>query len=984
MKLRCQYIILMLDNNEIYRKYLFDFIVDEFYQHELARKAVLPEDMQRVRTLKDRVQYACRTFQIDGDQPSQSQSGNAAASRKRSNEAINQSDYESDSTELSCLSPEATNEQDLPGYKRPPSKRRKMFDPGMIIPSNRYLVDVKSEMVVVKTPNIAPQESTSSRYLQKSATKMERSIHGQMLSDSVMAHDFPELLAQSINNAFDNTELSSAQLEQKLSNIISTAEQYPNFDDIQDDIIHEFCPESVEGQSLNSSSSTSSKPTMPEDDSIGLVADRQLDTPVPGESTRRYELRSNRKSTQLFNTSAEAKRKKNAKANIISDERITVSLPESELQALRDEPIVVESDSEGTVTTTSQQTQQPTCVLVVGSDGRYYLVPQQQLQQQSTTSSSAQANDANVIHQSQFIITPSDQTSTEIVDLEDYVLTDPIAIQSGEVVISTMEDVRSRLIEIDSSDVNKEGSQPVQEYQQAPEIPSSSKKSDEKNRTELPKEKPNLFAGLNQIGDQKIVTPKHMIKSSIPSTSRSLSTPRNKNPVVRVLDYNTPNHFHKLIGIAENRSGLNTSRFLSETPQNRSITSSMPSSAPPKISSVTQSGKVSIEKGVESSTDVFNPTDENTVVSADGETPKVRKTNRKSCVRTISAHKEINAEENERRLKRVAKTKKKICPEDGDSNESQASNKKSDAPPKSKEDALAEWQKIRSANTNPELFEQNLREQNSKKQEIELSTTGRKRRSRRSKKKSIGKGKQMAKNILDESTKTVDMSMNSSMDVDALNSTQTNLEARMLEENLKSVKKATPTKQMILLKSAKKKTPLAKLQIKLMPSPKNKALKRQKSAKKLSASNSTGNEAKKMEEQSTSSIPVIHVEEPQPVTESDANGKQLIMASENTNDDLEVAQNLIQMKEVILQQENERKKAQRTEIQSDSVSMSEQAMEVPVVQSNSGPVCRDVLLNLYQPNLSLSALLDTPFKDNALFLPRTPGLNAILPNLTTP
>lgn len=132
-------------------------------------------------------------------------------------------------------------------------------------------------------------------------------------------------------------------------------------------------------------------------------------------------------------------------------------------------------------------------------------------------------------------------------------------------------------------------------------------------------------AQLKQISIQKVVTPKQLIKSNIRSNSRSLSTPRNENPHVRVLDINcSPNRLRlSEINVNKNESISNTSRFFNETPHNRSIASSLPSSAPPKVDSSFQSRRISIEKSIESSTaDVFVPIDENTRISGDSETPK--------------------------------------------------------------------------------------------------------------------------------------------------------------------------------------------------------------------------------------------------------------------------------------------------------------------------------------------------------------------------
>lgn len=976
--------------------------MNDFFRKELDRHDKLPKGLLSVRSLPDMVHYILRQFQNGVNQPSQSQIEIGEPSRKRSNAELVQSDYESDSTGTSESPPQATNVQDLPGYTHPPpTKRRKIYDPSMIMGNKKHelysLVNIGKENAASTPLKImtTPQDPTSSKYLPTSASKIV-DIGGK-LSESIIATGLHEVFAQTINNAFEKENCSSDQLPDKMPDIVTLLQECPTFGDI----VKEDCSGIYEYHLMDLSSSPSKGQSETDDDVIETTDDRQLDTPVPAESTKtgRYELRSHRKSTPTFNTSIETKKKKNAKAQIISNEKIDL-LSQSTIKALRNEQIItIDSDSEGAVTTTSQQQFQP-IQPIQQNNGQplYFEWPAESGQYFMTYAMSGKSNlivdqiqssnsMAHGVDQPQFSIVPN-QTETETIDLDNYQSIELNALKTNQIVLETefglrIENASDRLIVVNSSEVDKEGSQPVQEKQQTSSAPEEPPKNEaEANSNEQTNNKSNFFAQFKQTSDQKIITPKQSIKANMPSSSRSLSTPRNKNPVVRVLNYNTPSRFHKLPGIME--LNVDTSKFCTDTPQNRSITSSMPSSAPPKINSAVQSTKESAEKAVEStSAEVFNPMDENTVVSAEGETPKVRKTNRRSCRRTISSHKELNAEENEKRLKRVATTKKKICIEDGDSNGSQKNEKQEEIQPASKEDALAEWQKIKSARMNPELFEQNLREQNSKKQDIER-TTGRKKRAnaRGSKKKPVSKAKPAPKDALNDSN--VDISMNSSIDVDTLNSTQTNLEARILEENLKSAKKMTPIKQRIAHKSAKKKTPIGKLQIKLMPSPKNK-LKRQKNAKRDSAGESTSKEAHK-KEPCASSMPASETAQQQ---QSESDPKSAMLATENTNDDLEVAQNLIKMQEVILQQENDRKMAQSAEIQSDSVSMSEPTKEVPIFKTSSELIptdqfSLDLLKMVHQPNLSMSALLDTPFKENILLLPKTPGFNAIQPSQQTP
>lgn len=952
--------------------------MNEFFEKELNRHEVLPDELARVRSLKDMVQYLCRTFQTSINQPSQSQAENNVPSRKRGNAEM-QTDSDSDSTGSSCVSTHATSVQDLPGTRACPAKRPKMSFDGLIIGRKNDLCLENVAAIDRVTPfKTNPQDPTSSKYLPASASKAIG-----LLTESMMSSDFPKMLAENINNEFDHN-ISVHQLPEKMPQLVRNLEFSLNFDDLVGDI----CQDQI-GLSLNSSSSVSGMPSGPEDDTIELATNRQLDTPIPSESSGmpRYSLRSQRKSMASSNTPTELNRipsNKDAKGKAQITHEIILK-PSSQPQ--RDEPILIDSDSEGAVTTTSQM-QQPTTnqlYLFLNSDQNPYIIypalagqsnflDTYTIQPSTSTIPIKMAHTVNQNDQySQYFTSPRDQKK-----IDD--LIDPNATQSNQIAVLTspnQDNNRNRLIEMNPSDIDNEG-QIKSEVSNDP----AQQQEEIKNNEQTNSISNSLIQLQHTTSDQKVMTPEKMIKTSISCSSKSLSEPRNKIPVCRVLDLdNTPKKFiPQLSGIAElvNLS----SKFSSNTPQNRSIISSTPRSAPPKINSVMRSEKVPGQKIVEStSTDAFNPIDENTALSAGSDTPRVRKTDRNSCKRTISTHKEINPEENQKRLKRVAKTKKKICQEDGDSNEAQSSVKIEEIPP-TKEDALVEWERIRLARLNPEQFEKNLREQNSRNQETKVPA-GRKKNSRRTKKKPAPKTKQSLKNSLNESNKSVDMSINSSIDESMLNSTETNLEAQMLEANLKSAKKVTPIKQMPAPKSAKKKT--HKVQIKLMPSPKNK-LKRQKNAKK-EPSTLISYPANEKEEKLEGNLTEKPIEsEPQTVTESET--KLAMLTTENTNDDLEVAQNLITMQEVILEQA--RKHTMNPEIQIDSVSMSEKEKEVPPTKVTDEPMKLDgknveVLKNLNPPNLNISELLETPYKqDNSWTIPKTPCPDALPPNLQTP
>lgn len=983
------------------------------FKTKLERYKQPPDELLRVQSLKDKMLYVNNSMDTIAAQTSNQN----IAMRKRSNKCLSKSEYDSDSS--GNLSTQATNVQDLPGYMRPAIKRRKINDPRLII-SNRIEskmispdADSKSTPIQWNTNQDQNQDSTTNKHLQMSASKV--TIPGKMLSDSIIAHrGFTDFIAESINNAFEYN-LSCDQLPNKLSNILATTERYPTFDDIVQDV----CPEAFNTQSMHSSLNGSKPSSEPDDDKqTALVCEnRQLDTPIPNDSNRsgRYELRSHNKSattSTTLNTSTESKRKKSGKAEIISDERVNI-VPQSAIQTIQNEPILIESDSEGTVTTTSQQQSQQFGNLAYDSQTQRSVLILGYIQPSTSTTAPMLApmiGNFNFVEQSQI---QSDQLiGGKMLNLENYI--DSNILQSNQIVRyddvqitsdsnqigSISNDGDIRIVVVDDVDVEKEGNQSIQLLQQ------NTTKLTEPIKEKFAEQQTLTLTQQNQVNEQKqsITTPKQLIKSTIPSSTRSLSTPRNRNPHVRVLDFNTPSRF-RLMEIIEDNNELqtNTARFFNETPQNHSITSSIPNSAPPKINSIIQSRKMTDENMIETigSEPTFVPINEDTVVSTDGETPKVRKMNRKSCVRTISAHKESNPKENEKRLKRVAKTKKKICQEDGESNnDSDGLNKNEKihvTAVVSKEDAAAEWEKIKSVKNNPELFEQNLREQISKKQEIEIektkkTTTGKKPRSRRPLKKSKSNNNAKVKPVvtkaavLTELVKSVDVSMNSTLDLDnVLDSTLTNLEAQMLEENLKSAKKATPIKQEIIPKSVKKKTPMGKkLQIKLMPSPKNKALRRLKS-KKFLTSTQTLNAAVKIEPVPNTSSKMTK----KPIETRIDDVKSIELESskrnENTMDDLEVAQNLINMNEVILQQENQRKKSQTTtDVQIESVPMPPQSVVLPKTELMKLDRIEHEHMSTLQPNLNLSSLLETPFKDNAQTFPKTPGMNNVQPHLVTP
>lgn len=145
-----------------------------------------------------------------------------AASKTRLHETVSRSEYDLDSTGTSDLSLQTTNEQDLPGYKRPSIKRRKLYDPNLIIGENTCLEDDKTKLIKLKTPDAMPQDPTSSRYLQISSSKVTKT-----LSDSMLAHDYAQQLAESINtilrpsNKYNDANISLSERVEKEMPIMS-------------------------------------------------------------------------------------------------------------------------------------------------------------------------------------------------------------------------------------------------------------------------------------------------------------------------------------------------------------------------------------------------------------------------------------------------------------------------------------------------------------------------------------------------------------------------------------------------------------------------------------------------------------------------------------------------------------------------------------------------------------------------------------------
>lgn len=992
--------------------------VAELFDDELNKydPSSVPYELLQIRTLDDKVKYFCQKFKLlSRNVPSESQdqsqiqsTSSAAVSRKRPNISnISQNSSDSDLMEQSSGH---SMQQDSSSYSLPPKRRRVIYDPDLII--SEIIRDKNSEKTC-KTPlkvilTSQHKDSASNNFSQMSSSNL---VSGKDLSKFINTADILMNITQQVN------EIPPGERFEKASEIAgSVSRNQYLLDTIVNNCVGDLMP--------SFSSSGESRAYSEEDcEIIPNEEDRELNTPILKESSfkSRYDLRSNRKSS--LGASAESKRK-NEKAQILSH----VILPTSALS----QPIELSDSDTEAVTTTSQQYQhqQPQIICQIPQQQAGYIqfdpttgklilnrcanpnaFSFQQYQAATSTDEGlveTAAINSNVIEGSQFTVNEGSQLLTMVVPNQNCsTISDDkhagVIFFNNDVVI-TEANQTEQTIEIDFA----------QQTSSSDPIKTQTKQSQNANEEQIENKQiendktGRVTAQLKQISSQKVITPKQLIKSNIPSSSRSLSTPRNKNPHVRVLDFNcTPNRF-RLSEINENKNDSisNTSRFFNETPRNRSIVSSLPSSAPPKVDSTIQRRQISIEKSIESSTaDAFVPIDENTRISGDGETPKVRKSNRRSCVRSISSHKENHPDEE--RSKRVATTKKKICPDDGDSNASDKKSGTKETIPISNEDAMAEWQRLRNASKNQGLFEQRLREENSKKQASEYSTV-RKKRPTRSKKKPTAaaaaatRKKQNDKIVPDDSTKPENTSLNSTIDPDLLNSTELNLEAQLLEENLRSAKKATPAK-ITVHKSAKKKTPNRKLQIKLMPSPKNRALKRLRSAKNLVSANGKDKIDTNVNS-STSSDKLTELEvaaESSSTTnkqaESDMNNQMPAEPAEKTVDlqnskAMEASEILIGMPEIIKQQEIERRKSQNQDIQHEQISMSQQPADVatePIKNIAIEPMPIDksasvLLQNINQPNLNMSSLLETPFKDYGVAFPRTPNLGNILAQMNTP
>lgn len=900
-------------------------------------------------------------------------------------------DMETDSS--APTSPEATNEHDLPGY-RPHAKRRKLFDNRLIYAtSGGGPSDVSGETIDrVKTPAKTITCPTGS------ATKTP-GIPVGLFSDTIMNLDFHNIIAENINNAIDKRDSLTEQLDGVLPTILTNTEQYPTFEEIVSYAVentnNQFGFEQFDTNSIQSTS-TPSKGSGTDDLPDEQVVDRQLTTPVPAmNESIKQRLRPRKQEAPLnVKMRAETKRKSKSKEiQIISNEYIG-RLPETTTQTSND-IIIVNSDSEGTVTTTSAQPlqiAQPTYFLkLVDPNTQTFHV---EMPSQSTNGQlQTFANNLNLP-----IVFESNPYSMPTIMIDPQNIVNSNEFPSNQLMLNAnqqgiIDESQHRIIIIDDNNMN------IGE-------PDGTKPEEMPNTIEIPTEKIEEPPTKPSEPELTAATPKEQIKSNLPTSSKSLSTPRRRNPHVRVLDFTTPARL-QLSDIAELKSEstcFNASKLFAITPQNHSITSSIPSSAPAKMSAVVDTAvKSRITKTIEpiveesSSVDTVIPfsreNDEDTVVSVGSDTPKVRKKSRRSCVRTLSSHKELNTVENEKRFKRVAKTKKKICDGSENSNEDEKSeesteSKKADEP---KIDPSLEWEMLKKMKNDPKLFEQHLRESESKKQTLTTVNGPNKRRTRRAQKKAPAKTKKpavakttakksaekseekseekSAEKSTENSNKSTDVSFNSSMNTTlntTLNSTQLRLEAQMLEDNLSSAKKSTPIKHITAKQLKKKKTP-NKVHIKLMPSPKIKSKKTPKKETKIDKQ-VTDVKQSEIETELITNQPAIELM-----------SVDSTLSNKSTHEDLQAANDLINMKDFILQQEKGKQIVEQC--------VDDQPSILPAPSTKTITESITLTQSTSIPSTSLSMLsLETPFKNEiaTTMFPRTPGVNQLLSQLTTP
>lgn len=893
-------------------------------------------------------------------------------------------------------SPSFTSEEEIAASVEAPKSVHQNTDAAQ--PSTSHATSAKKREFDALTPN---RLSTSFKHT--GAMTADPTVPFEIFSETILDNqEFQNLLVQNINTSGIIERVQSnegndggleRQLEQAMENIIMTTEANPIFEEIvREAVENQFWP-SDEGQM---SSSTPNKSSEPET----VINEVIVPQPLEKQSESIKQRLRPRKTPTIDSTASTTTKKKAAnKIEVLSDVRAS---PNPKLQAM-----IQPQESQ----VQPQQQQQPIYYYYIDHTGTPCLIPANNVfecDQTQITAANGNLNFPVLLDGS--VCIPSIISSSTTTSLDPGTIlntTDPqnaiVVHENSQSYLPSEEPSSSclevnRIIVIDGDEVNAESMKG----------PVSSLLPPTVTTEQLPKAN----------------TPKLPIQSDVPCGSKSLTTPRHKISHVRVLDFTTPARTKLIDPATATYTGgldvLNSSRMAAnETPHNRTIISTIPNSAPPKIDS-TKSEHVPpppiLHTETSSSMDtVINVDDvsEDTVISIGSETPKVRKRHRKACVRTLSSHKEANAEVAAKRLKRLEKTKKKIDPEgdgsnDGDANGqvnafnaiSMEKTKEAETNASTVDNAMREWELTLAARKNPVLFEQLLREKNSKLQAEKDSVNAGKRRTNRNaraRKKATATtttstNGQNEKTIVtanettvaanepivtaNEPTVAANETLNSSTE-SGCNESNTSLHAhaQMLENSLKSAKKVSPVKTKTKPKRIKN-----EIYIKLPESPKVKALKRQKSSAKLKPS--TSEVSSTTEQQTECSQPIQEeVSVPPSSASPEPQSDEPAIARVNTSDDLEAAQDLLQLNETIRQNEKQMTARKVTPTQSDctstvtTVTLSDTIVRIPLGNTE------------YQQrsaNISLSALLETPMKlDSVTLFPQTPGFQ-IPPQLVTP
>lgn len=1004
--------------------FVFFHTVDDFCERE-QKRFDHPLELHR---LKQKAEYACRRSPESSTLASSATIPNSRALKRTCSQYTS-----SDSSEES--SPEATNIQNLPGNRQNPKRRK--FDPNLILSQGNKVVANEPNADQLKTIIITPDKAqmpTCSKYLQESASK-SKPFNGKLLADLIEDTDFHVTIAESINNTMTgigNTSLAQ-QIDESLPNLLTEYEQSSAYDEIvRQAMFSHFGDECYESLSTPSKESSG--------DNAADDVDCTMNTPVPIESIR-SRLRP-RKDDSINVNDAAAQLQVNANANdieILSDECIRPASMANcqQLPVVDPNVIIVKSDSEETVTTTS--TQQMQLQLKYDAASQSFLLVQVDPQ--------TLLNNAHLpalIDSQPFTLS----ASTFCVDENGALVANTINTMNTDMSFGAGTYDGNRIIIVDSNEVANAGivttnavqaEPPPAEFQpqlqppsqlQSQSQPSSQLQSQQSQLPDIstPSTEPiqitdpptisnsELFLqSLPVVSEPKPSTPTQQIKPNVPLSARSLSTPRHKISHVRVLDFTTPARA-RLSQIVENINesfGLNSSRAMIQTPHNQSIVSLLPSSAPPKLAFSTEdlAANPSMDAIHEESSSSENPfsrdTENDTIVSANSETPKVRKLLRpRTSGRKLAAPKDADVDDDPTKPpKRTAKTKKdKSITDTNDSAEQIMEEPKPIESMQTIEDAKAEWERQKASRGMGAGFEQLLREENSRKQEL-VKVGSRSKRVKRTKKTSTKATKRKAKRTVKAEVlnSTADTSLNSTACSDQLNSTLAL--AKMLEDNLRSAKKQTPAKETRLKRSTKKKTPCGKF--KIMPSPKVKSASKSKSAKKQPPTkqpNATQIGADRGDAiQTVASAPVAQAmtkpTEAVPSTSTAFTVPAIDVESSNSNVttkvDLEGAQNLLSMRDVWRtvpdQMDTTNAKPAESVSSSSTIPSASKPIEL-ATQPSCSAIFTDKSVHTLNPaqrmaamNINTMNMWNTPFKvDMDALMPKTPCINTMMSQLITP